>query len=133
MGHTLQRYLEQPGSNLAESYYAGIQLLSRGDLIIGDPKTSLTISVGLGPDVQGSIDLNVFPNPCTDVLTVPMERSKVLRCRLLAMDGRAVMEPVLPRVAGPLSLSVNELPTGAYLLQLHTTEGLRMARFTVVH
>jgi uncharacterized protein (TIGR03790 family) len=134
MGYTLQRYLEQPGSNLAESYYSGIQLLSRSDLILGDPKTSITISVGLGPDTQrATASLQVFPNPCADELTVPMERSKVLRCRLLAMDGRAVMEPVLPPGAGPISLSVKDLLAGAYVVQLHTTEGLRMAWFTVVH
>ena len=66
------------------------------------------------------------------MLTVPIERSKVLRYQLLSMDGRALAAPALPTSAGPLSLSVSELPTGAYLLQLHTTEGLRMARFTVV-
>ena len=134
MNHTLTNYYV-PGNNLnlADSYFPGIYHLSRFDVIIGDPKTSLTISVGLGPDAQGSAtELRAFPNPALDVLTVPIERSKVLRYQLLSMDGRALAAPALPTSAGPLSLSVSELPTGAYLLQLHTTEGLRMARFTVV-
>jgi hypothetical protein len=134
MGHTLQRYMEQPGFNLAESYYAGIQQLSRGDLIIGDPKTSLTISVGLGPDAHRSVtELHAFPNPATDVLTVSIDRTKVKRCQLLSMDGRVVAEPGLPTAAGPFSISVIDLPAGAYVLQVNTAEGLRMARFTVVH
>lgn len=134
MGYTLQRYLGQPGSNLAESFYAGIQLLSRSDLIIGDPKTSLDITVGLGPDLEASkVTVTCFPNPATDMLTIPMDRFKVLEYRVLTLDGRIAAMGDGPSGSGPLSLSVSDLAPGTYLLQVTTTDGPRTGRFCVVH
>lgn len=79
-----------------------------------DPSTS----------VEGSTtsDLIIFPNPSTNQITISLLNGTLERLILCDAEGRMIRNK---RVTGPTEqLDLSDLPTGNYLLQLHTTEGI---------
>jgi uncharacterized protein (TIGR03790 family) len=72
MQATLERYLDTAYHfNLAESMYAGIPSLSWMYQVVGDPKTSITLSATSGIE-EGAIrpDLTIYPNPASGMFVV---------------------------------------------------------------
>jgi hypothetical protein len=72
--------------------------------------------VGLGERVE--INVNVFPNPTTDVLKVIIDQPNTPRIRLLDLYGRVFHDAM---VAGQeLNLNMSELPPGVYVLRIES-------------
>ena len=77
--------------------------------------------------------VSVFPNPARDVLTVDLRTLgvPVSAVRLLTLTGQLVSETTRVVPAVPLALPVGQLPTGLYLVQLETGQGLITKKITV--
>ncbi len=61
-----------PTFNLAESYFSASLMIGWMDVVIGDPKTSITTNYPLSSTMISSdnIHIRIFPNPATESVTV---------------------------------------------------------------
>jgi hypothetical protein len=72
-GVFFKRYYSESSNphNLAESYYLATKALSWMNIIIGDPKTTITTEGGSSIDNLEYFDeLTIFPNPATDQINI---------------------------------------------------------------
>lgn len=65
-----------------------------------------------------------FPNPCTDLLNIPLTDiyGEELRCRICDYLGRIVIDQSVPDRSGTLQLDISKLKAGAYLYQVFTPD-----------
>lgn len=127
------RYTQERNTpfNLAESYHMATMALSRGSLLVGDPKTTITTQSGSAvKDFGGISDFNVYPNPARDEITVVFSDSQSGRLTLSVVDqiGNTMMSKHLNSAIGRNSIQLNiaEIPSGFYYLRLHDqTKGLQ--------
>ncbi len=72
--------------------------------------------------------ITMHPNPANDQVTLELGdfQGAVLRAELVDMQGRALPEetPLAKAPAGRINLAVGKLPEGAYVLRLHTDQGV---------
>lgn len=106
-----------PKYNLAESYFAASRMIGWMDVVIGDPKTSITTNPNLSVGIRETqnVAVQVFPNPAANTIYIRAERplSAIL---LTDITGRQVLS-LIPTNA-KLDVDVNSLPSGLYNLCL---------------
>ena len=62
--------------------------------------------------------IHIFPNPTTDVLTIEATKTTVTQLQVIDLSGRLV----LVEKNHPLSINVQNLASGGYILQIFTAE-----------
>ena len=67
-------------------------------------------------DILTDLEVNIFPNPVTDILTVSTEY-RVLDIKVLTLDGRLILSQVDKEVA------LSQLEAGMYLVRVVTEQG----------
>ncbi|AQG81906.1 phosphodiester glycosidase family protein [Spirosoma montaniterrae] len=72
--------------------------------------------------------ITLFPNPVNEVLEVRADGLAIETVIVTDVQGRTMLEPFRPG-SGTIRLSVQQLPTGTYLLVLHTATGGISRRF----
>lgn len=98
----------------------------------------LTITEGTATSLQVTsqleIDWQVFPNPATDEVRVRLQPSqtKDLSLRLLDARGLILQSQPLSFFSGDVSLSLKDLTSGLYFLQVYNKEGVATKRFLKV-
>lgn len=77
--------------------------------------------------------VSIFPNPAHNVVNVDLHalNAPVAAVRLLSLTGQVVYETTRINPAAPLSLPVEGLPSGLYLVQLDTRQGLITKKISV--
>jgi beta-galactosidase len=70
----------------------------------------------VGITEENAANVKVYPNPFTDVITVDLEESNA-QYIITDISGRRVKEGMLNQ----RQLSLNELSTGTYTLQVYTS------------
>ena len=65
--------------------------------------------------------VNVFPNPCTDLVTIPNRELNIQRVELYSIDGRLVLSQQ-PEQDYFITIHVNNLPSGFYTGRILTTD-----------
>lgn len=89
------------------------------------------------PTIQDGIsNLNLFPNPASDRLTVTYEISKATHVQLIVTDlnGRTIslIENAVEAGSQAAKLSIDDLNSGIYLLQVISDDSRMMKKFVVV-
>lgn len=72
---------------------------------------------------------SIYPNPADASLTIEFQHNEADRLRLVDMSGRLLKEVQLPRTIRKVELSLEELSSGVYMLQLVSPRGLSVKRF----
>jgi uncharacterized protein (TIGR03790 family) len=107
----------RPRFNLAESYFAASQLIGWMDVVVGDPKTTITNDRTLGfvTPAQGKQGFNLYPNPAGEGVTIGLN-SHQGPAHLLVRDlsGRLLLQRIFNSPDYKLSLA--DLQPGAYLV-----------------
>lgn len=67
-------------------------------------------------------NIKLYPNPAQSVLNIELGKTKVQAIRLLSIHGKELMNIAQPQTTS-VSLDVNPLPTGIYLVQVQSTGG----------
>ena len=65
--------------------------------------------------------ISVFPNPCTDIVTIPNRELNIQRVELYSIDGRLVLSQQ-PEQDYFITIHVNNLPAGFYTGRILTTD-----------
>jgi len=68
----------------------------------------------------------VFPNPCTDIVTVKADDAVKGSIHLVDALGRVVR--TIPMMGGSLTIDVHDLPTGNYVVRVTTAAGSKTTR-----
>lgn len=124
--------------NLAESYYMATKTLSWMNIVVGDPKTTITTQSGSAVnDFEGISNFNVYPNPARDEITVVFSDSQSGRLTLSVVDqiGNTMMSKHLNSAIGRNSIQLNiaDIPSGFYYLRLQNqTIGLQNAKKLII-
>jgi uncharacterized protein (TIGR03790 family) len=134
------RYTEDRDTayNLAESYYMATKTLSWMNILVGDPKTTITTQSGSSVKDFGSIsDFNMYPNPARDEITVVYSDSQSGTLILSVVDqiGNTIMSKHLISEIGrnSIQLNIGEIPSGFYFLLLQDqTKGLRSTKKLII-
>jgi len=105
---------------------------SMGNIVYKGSMAGFTLNV-LPPNLLGSagtaevnlLSGNPYPNPASDRLNLVLHPALAgtVTARVYSLDGRMLSSAVL-QVSNPV-LNVKSLPSGMYLLELNSTEGLR--------
>ena len=78
--------------------------------------------------------MQVYPNPTSNVLNIAinMDLSSTVDVRLVNAAGAVVRQWREQGLQGQLvSLNVSDVPTGFYVLQLHTPQGIYTEKVTI--
>lgn len=134
------RYTEERDTayNLAESYFMATKTLSWMNILVGDPKTTITTQSGSAVKDFGSIsDFNVYPNPAREEITVVFSDSQSCTLTISIVDqiGNTVLQKFLNTESGHNSIQMNiaEIPSGFYFLLLQDqTKGLRITKKLII-
>ena len=86
-------------------------------------------------DYAGLSNLNIYPNPANDLLNVEFVKDQAgdIRCQLVDMNGKMLMNQSYPHEGGLFSKSINvsNYATGIYFLRIQTAEGTTVEKVIV--
>ena len=118
-------YLNTDSSfNLAESYFQASRRLSLGNVIIGDPKTSLDIDfVNSIPNPELFEAFTLFPNPNTGQFEIRTGEEVVNQIRIFNAMGQQVYLQEEGFNKGLISLNLSNISNGIYMVELFTEKG----------
>lgn len=85
-----------------------------------DSNHSIRVTFGLKTGINSvkRTEIIAYPNPTTDIITFKVDDSVPYICTFFDLTGRKVKSVTL--VTGNVQVSLNDLPSGSYLYQLHT-------------
>ena len=122
-----QRYFNSDAEyNLAESFYSAMPKISYQSVIIGDPKTSIQISMLNGiDDRELERTVTVFPNPARGRFAITSKSNQIYGLRILNALGALVNKDSYQVSGGPASLEIDMYGqnAGIYYLHLSTDQG----------
>lgn len=109
--------------NLAESYYMATKALSWMNILVGDPKTTITtLGAGSVESVQAIQSLQLYPNPAKHFVNLALnaETSSIISISVFDQMGKLWQseEKFLNSGRNDLEVSIDKLPTGLYFLQV---------------
>ncbi|MCW3121738.1 MAG: C-terminal target protein [Flavipsychrobacter sp.] len=85
--------------------------------------------------IDNTNSISIFPNPATDLLTINYTdaASPIEAIRMTDMSGRQVkmLQPVT--TFGISQISLSDLPSGMYIMQLHSTDDVFYRKVVVNH
>lgn len=88
---------------------------------IGDPAI-------LGMDLLTDLAVNVYPNPAKDLLTIDVPEGLIIStATFYDVMGKRISSHEIEK-SGTVTLEVNELSSGVYMLQLDTSIGEKIVR-----
>ncbi|MEL6193129.1 MAG: T9SS type A sorting domain-containing protein, partial [Bacteroidota bacterium] len=88
-----------------------------------DGSTILSSIVSVFVDAREWTELQVFPNPATDLLTlIPQNHSFLMEetsIELFSLQGKSVMMDFIKEASTYHQIKVDHLPKGVYILRIH--------------
>lgn len=109
--------------NLAESYYMATKTLSWMNILVGDPKTSIT-TVGAGSVAETSklYSVSLYPNPADNKVTIGLNalKNSEITIRVYDMVGNLCLQKFLYIPAGRNDMALNlvSLDEGFYFVHI---------------
>lgn len=111
--------------NLAESYFQSLRTISLPHVIIGDPKTSLEISITSSTNNPSlAKKINIFPNPSPGQVQVNPGTLQVYEIAVYDSVGRLVATDQKMQPSETFSIDLDRLSKGLYILDFFTDEGI---------
>ena len=120
---------QAPDSNSGDVsfYVAGIGANSNGGSSGDHAPTPIRVTfseVGTSSsnDLHQSADLEIFPNPASDIIEIRLENEQAYSVQLYDLAGRQLIQAV-----NSTQLSVSDLPNGTYFIELTSLTSNRQA------
>ena len=77
------------------------------------------------------LDINVYPNPANDIITINKNGNEIKEIKILNLEGQELISKVFNNTESNITLNVNMLSKGIYFLQGNTDKGLFTKKFVV--
>jgi uncharacterized protein (TIGR03790 family) len=134
--YTEQSFSGVPRYNLAESFFNASQMIGWMDIVIGDPKTSITTNPGLAnklysPEIH---QLALFPNPAKARVNIcsKLKVTAGLSVEIYDVFGRLIKIVKLPKSTEiNESISLEGIQDGIYLVMLKSPDKQEFAKLIV--
>ncbi|MBL0310266.1 MAG: TIGR03790 family protein [Bacteroidetes bacterium] len=108
-----------PKYNLAQSYFSASRMIGWMDVVIGDPKTSITTNLGLSNRIvePSTVSFRLFPNPAMDKLYVVSPDARIRDLIIYDLNGQRLIEA---QQSGIGSINIGHLPKGMYIAEVNS-------------
>ncbi len=100
--------------------------MTTGDEFVNIPNTVITEDISSGITEVAGLQVNLFPNPVQNVLSVQAE-NKILGINVIDISGKSVLKTV--GTGSLMEVNVAELPIGTYFMEVTSTQGVEKATF----
>jgi hypothetical protein len=85
------------------------------------------VDIGTGIEQTALNKITIYPNPATDKLYLQSEEV-VKKIRIMDISGKQLLL-INPDISGDISVPVDNLSTGTYILQTETSTGIKVSKF----
>lgn len=100
--------------------------------VVGDGMTT-----GLLDPVELAADLNIFPTPADEIVTVDLRLETAATnatVQILDINGRVVSRQIFENLSREvMTFDVSSMPAGSYIFNVTTAQGVKTKRFIVAH
>ena len=83
-------------------------------------------------DAKSDNHTKLYPNPATDKINISLTDSKPVKIQVFDMSGNNVMESSTEGTNNQISLKINDLPAGTYLLKKFDRNKYSTIKFSVI-
>ena len=88
-------------------------------------------SILLGINTLEPLNVNIYPNPTNDHVTISVIDGQNIDLQLLSLDGRVILET---RFSGNTTLNTSDIPSGLYLINFRNSQGsARVEKLLISH
>lgn len=123
----VDRYLNpNENYNIAEAFYMAGRTLSWQTVIIGDPKSRISIDNTASLITQSLIEPSIYPNPSTGKITID-STEKIISVCVLDLKG-ALLNDFSNLDNTDVTFDLSDLITGSYFIQIVTEKGVYQKR-----
>jgi uncharacterized protein (TIGR03790 family) len=123
----VDRYLNPTENyNLAEAFYMAGRTLSWQTVIIGDPKSRISIDNTASLITQSLIEPSIYPNPSTGKITIN-STEKIISVCVLDLKG-ALLNDLSNLDNTDVTFNLSDLKAGSYFIQIVTEKGVYQKR-----
>jgi len=119
------RYTQEGNSpyNLAESYYMATKTLSWMNILVGDPKTTITtLGSGSIESVSPIKSINLYPNPASGNVKLGLNSEKASIITISIFDEMGKMwkqeQGIIMEGRNDLEIGIGQIPPGFYFLRV---------------
>lgn len=123
-------YVQDTATDVYRLKFTGFEGTSTGNIDFGKAKVSPT---GISDQKQSDIRVNLFPNPATDFIQIDIVALKPLNenitISLLDLTGRSIRTEQFPFGQSHITLNIQSLSPGAYLLMVSSGNTLSLNKF----
>ncbi|MGZ5283753.1 MAG: T9SS type A sorting domain-containing protein, partial [Bacteroidia bacterium] len=79
-----------------------------------------------------SSTINLYPNPAQNYIIIDLQNNKAAQVRIMNMQGQEITSILQPQGSDKITLPVNYLPQGVYIIEIQTAEGRAIKKFSKV-
>ncbi len=91
-----------------------------------------TLILQTGEDAYSeSLDINLYPNPANEIITINNNLIKIKEIKVLNLEGQELISKVFNNSEMNISVNVNLLSKGIYFLQGYSDKGMFTKKFVV--
>ncbi|NNK80087.1 MAG: T9SS type A sorting domain-containing protein, partial [Flavobacteriales bacterium] len=104
------------------------------DILNGDQSGGIGLYMGGNepssiPEMSNEVDLNIYPNPSENSLTVEAQDNILIRAyEIFDISGKSVLSERI-RTSDRFSIDISTLKSGIYLIRFENSRGISMKRF----
>lgn len=131
-GEQIANHYSSGSYNLAESFYAGIQVLSSTDVVFGDPKTTIFVDNLAEVGTLDNEHIQIGPNPSNGQFTVFANGRQVEQIAVYDMTGRTVYHSE-DSFNQSKSVHMEGVQSGTYLVKVTADGTAETYRIAVAH
>ncbi len=79
-----------------------------------------------------SSTINLYPNPAQENITIDLQQNKAAQIRIVNLQGQEVASVYQQQGNNKITLPVNYLPQGIYIIEIQTADGRAIKKFSKV-
>lgn len=113
-----------------ESLIPGGTDLTNGQTLMTGIEPDSTVIAGV-KEVAVGAGLNIYPNPAKDFVNIDLHGTKTTEVIVMDMAGREMIRQAVANNASAITIPVNDLAEGMYLIQIQAAEGTLARKLTI--
>jgi hypothetical protein len=129
----VENYMDYASEECMVMFTHGQVDLMRNVLL--DPRSGLLENVSATNDLTISSAIKISPNPANDVLTVQLmdDGDKIQMINLVDFNGKIILQQRDFSTSSKARLSINDLPSGMYIMEVISSKGRQTGKVIIQH
>ena len=129
----VENYMDYASEECMVMFTHGQVDLMRNVLL--DPRSGLLENVSATHDILTTSAIKITPNPANDVLTVQLmdDGDKIQMINLVDFNGKIILQQRDFSSSSKARLSINDLPSGMYIMEVISSKGRQTGKVIIQH